>query len=71
MTTFTVHTFYRAREGRRPVLSRITAYTVWADPSWDGCVTMQIEALAPADAKRIARWKRLEIEQRKAAGEME
>jgi hypothetical protein len=61
----TVHTFATARNGRAPI---VMAYTTWANPAWDGCITYEIEAATGAEAKRIAIARRRAHEAGKAEG---
>ncbi len=34
--------------------ARWTAYTMWAHPSWDGCIVVDVQAASGAQAKREA-----------------
>ena len=61
MKTFRVYTYCAPRETRR---SKVSAYTLWASPSWTGCRVYEIEAASGVEAKRIAVDRRLEDERK-------
>lgn len=46
-----VYTFYEERPGRVP---RVSAYTMWVNPTWDGCKIIDVEAANGTEAKKIA-----------------
>ena len=75
MKTHKVATFFHARPGDedRPMLRDISAYTLWYSTSWGGCVVYDINAESGAEAKKIARKRRLEhekdLEAMRSAGE--
>lgn len=56
MKLYTVGTFY---DGRDPSLAKsYTAYLMWYNPSWDGCVQVTIDAKNGTQAKRLAvKWR--------------
>jgi hypothetical protein len=58
MRSFKVLTFFENRPGRKPL---VTAYTRDANPLWDGCKVIDIEAENGTDAKKIAIKKRKEM----------
>ena len=62
---YKVGTFWRPEEGHTLVKSRINAYTMWYGREWPGCVEYYVEAESGAEAKRIAKQKRLEFEREK------
>ena len=59
-----VYTFYETRENRVP---RVSAYTLWADPSWVGCKVYDVEADSGTEAKKIAIKMRKEDEAKEKA----
>jgi hypothetical protein len=50
------------RTGADAIISRIRAYSGGYQPTWDGCVVIEVEADSPKEANRLARQRRLEIE---------
>lgn len=63
MSTFRVATFFDQRStDTKPLLSRVSAYTIWYSPTWPGCIVYEVEAESGTAAKRIARERRLEEE---------
>jgi hypothetical protein len=46
-----VYTFYEERPGRAP---RVSAYTMWVNPTWPGCKTIEVDAINGTEAKKIA-----------------
>lgn len=67
MATFRIGTFYEPRMGP-PLISWVSAYSRWYAASWDGCIEYDIEAESGAEAKKIARAKRLEHEKARHFG---
>lgn len=64
MRTYVVGTFLHRRPGRTLRISHIAAYTRDYNRSWETCKEYQVEANSGAEAKRIARERRLRDEQR-------
>ncbi len=60
--TYRVATFYHPKEGRAPCLGAVTAYTLWYNDMWDGCIMYEVPAMSGAKAKRQARARRVEHE---------
>ena len=55
--------FHSVKRGRRP---RVSAYTMWYDPSWAGCIEYVVEAENGTEAKKIAIKKRRRHEEENA-----
>lgn len=47
-----VFTHYSANKKRR--LPRVHAYTIWFNPSWEGCCMHEVDACNGTEAKKIA-----------------
>ena len=58
---FKVATFYTPRMGQ-PMKSHISAYTLWYNPAWEGCVEYEVDALTGSEAKKLAIGLRLQRE---------
>ena len=59
MKVYRVGSFWNPELGKR---GRATAYTMWFDEQWSGCIIHEIEAESGAEAKKIAIKLRTEME---------
>lgn len=63
MRDYKVGTFVKhGKAGPKCRKSHITAYTVWYNPSWCGCIEYTVTTLSGKEAKRLAVLMRLEHE---------
>jgi hypothetical protein len=56
---YSVATFCSREGGRKP---KFSAYTLWYNPEWDGCVMIDVMASSGAEAKRKAIAERRKME---------
>ena len=59
MKKYRIGTFWNPELGKR---GRATAYTMWFDEGWEGCIVMEIKTVSGAEAKKIAIQRRTEME---------
>lgn len=67
--SYTVTTLYEAKAGRAPVPSRVWAHVGLGRPAWGDARTYDVLATSAAEAKRIARARRLADERAPAKTE--
>jgi len=63
--SFTFGTFYhrdRARPNKAPILRHVTAYSLYYNPLWGGCIEYTVDAKDVKAARRKARELRLQHE---------
>lgn len=67
--SYKIGTFYHPKKGFPPTRSRVSTYTLWYNPKWDGCIEYAVSAENSAEARKLAIDQRLRHEIEKLKGD--